>query len=67
MGIKTESLANACSLSEGLTPDIYIKRTLTKQNNVFFIDGECSALNVALDLGIAQLHIARHIDRARAW
>ena len=47
MGIKTESLANACNLSEGLTPDIYIKRTATKQqNNVFFIDGECPALTV---------------------
>ena len=46
MGIKTESLANACNLSEGLTPDIYIKRTVAKQNNVFFIDGECPALTV---------------------
>ena len=46
MGIKTESLANACNLSEGHTPDIYIKRTVTKQNNVFFIDGECPALTV---------------------
>ena len=46
MGIKTESLANACNLSEGLTPDIYIKHTVTKQNNVFFIDGECPALTV---------------------
>ena len=46
MGIKTESLANACNLSEGLSPDIYIKRTVTKQNNVFFIDGECPALTV---------------------
>ena len=46
MGIKTKSLANACNLSEGLSPDIYIKRTVTKQNNVFFIDGECPALTV---------------------
>ena len=44
MGIKTESLA--CNLSEGLTPDIYIKQTVTKQNNVFFIDDECPALTV---------------------
>ena len=44
MGIKTESLA--CNLSEGLTPDIYIKHTVTKQNNVFFIDDECPALTV---------------------
>ena len=48
MGIKTESLANACNLSEGLTPDIYIKRTVTKQNNVFFIDGECPALTLSV-------------------
>ena len=41
MGIKTESLANARNLSEGLTPDIYIKRTVTKQNNVFSIDPGC--------------------------
>ena len=44
MGIKTESLA--CNLSEGLTADIYIKHSVTKQNNVFFIDDECPALTV---------------------
>ena len=44
MGIKTKSLA--CNLSEGLTPDLYIKHTVTKQNNVFFIDDECPALTV---------------------
>ena len=44
MGIKTESLAY--NLSEGLTPDIYIKHTVTKQNDVFFIDDECPALTV---------------------
>ena len=27
-------------------PDIYIKHTVTKQNNVYFIDDECPALTV---------------------